>query len=119
MFVGPGGEDAQPVVGGGVGLGGPEGELLVGVSGAGQRLPVEGEITDDGVMQGFGAGALAGDVVSGPPSAELGVQHGQLADQRGQLRVVGILGGFPAQQRDAGAGDGFLVPRTATAWRGR
>lgn len=72
---GPGGEDGQPVVGGGVGLGGPGDEVLVGVVGAGQRVSVEGELADDGVVQGFGADALVGDVVFGPPLAEVRVAH--------------------------------------------
>lgn len=81
MFGVPGGEDAQPVVGGGARVGGPGDQLLVGVGGAGQCFPVEGEFADERVVQGFGAEALAGDVVGGPPLAELLILHGQLADQ--------------------------------------
>ncbi|GAA4235619.1 hypothetical protein GCM10023075_56650 [Streptosporangium album] len=90
-------QDAQPLVGGGAGFGGTDDELLVGVGGAGEDIPVEGEVAGDGVVEGFGAGALAGHMVRGPPLPEVGVLHRQLAHEGGQ---AGVVGGPPARACD-------------------
>jgi hypothetical protein len=99
----PGGEDAQPLVGGRAGLGGEDHEALAAAVGAVPGVAVEGEVTDERVLVVLGAVAGAGDLMGGPPGAEVGVLHRQLADQDSELRVAGVFGGLHAQGRDDGA----------------
>jgi hypothetical protein len=74
-------------VGGCAGFGGPDDELLLGVGGGGERVPVEGEFADDGMVECLGADSDAGNVVGGPPLAELGVLDGQLSDEGGKATL--------------------------------
>ena len=67
-------------MGGCAGFGGPDNDLEIRVGGPGDRVPVEVEITDDGVAQVFGAGVSGGEVVGGPPVPELGVQPGEFLE---------------------------------------
>lgn len=53
-------------MGGRAGFGGPDDELLVGVTGAGQCVPVEGEFADQGVPEHLVDPAQPGDAVVAP-----------------------------------------------------
>ena len=54
-------------------------------------------------------GAVQADVVGGPADAELVAAGGQLADQVGQVLVVGVAAGFGAQHGDGVVGGAFPV----------
>lgn len=75
--------------------------LAVSVSQSRLRVPATGW------WRLLGADAATGDVVRGPPLAELRVLYGEFADEGGQPGVVGVLGCFHAQL--GGAGDGLPV----------
>jgi hypothetical protein len=60
------------------------------------------------VAEVFHPGLVQPDVMLGPPAAELLAAGRELADQVGQLAVVGVTAGFGPQQRDGGVGD--VVP---------
>jgi len=65
-----------------------------------QRLDVQHEVAHDRVLEALGAAAARVDVVLGPPGAELGTGHGELADQRLQRLVVRVATDRLAQDRD-------------------
>jgi hypothetical protein len=99
----PGGEDAQPLVGGRAGLGGEDHEALAAAVGAVPGVAVEGEVADERVPVVLGAVAGPGDLMGGPPGTEVGILDRQLSDQDGEFRVAGVLGGLHAQGRNGGA----------------
>jgi hypothetical protein len=49
-------------------------------SGAGPGVAIQGELTDERVAVVLGAIARTGDLMGGPPGAEVGIVHGELAD---------------------------------------
>lgn len=57
------------------------------------------------MVEVLGADRAAGDVVGGPPGTEPGVAEGELADECGELGVVGRLRGLHAERGDGHAGD--------------
>jgi hypothetical protein len=87
---GPGGELTQRVLGTGARLRGVDDELLVGVGVGGERIPVERDLTDDGMVLGPCAPPFHGNVCSGPPLAELLVSDREVADELGKARIVGL-----------------------------
>jgi hypothetical protein len=58
-------------------------------------------VPDDGVVEVLDAGSVQPHVVRGPPGAVLAT-GGQLADEFGQVTVVGVAASLGAQERDAG-----------------
>src|SRR5712671_2716548 len=99
----PGREYAQPLVGRRTGFGGEDHEALAAAIGAVPGVAVEGEVTDERVPVVLGAVARRGDLMRGPPGAEVGILHRQLTDQDGEFRVAGVFGGLHAEGRDGGA----------------
>lgn len=73
------------------GCSGPDDELLVGVAGIGEGVPVQDEPARRRVDEDPGAGGEAGNVASGPPLAELRVLHRQLGGKPCQTRIIGVL----------------------------
>ena len=73
------------------------------------RLVAEVEVADDRVVDALGAGAVEAHVVRRPADAELVAARRQLADQVGQLAVVGVAAGLGAQVRDELGGDALPV----------
>jgi hypothetical protein len=69
------------------------------------------------VVQALDAGAVEADVVGAPADAELVATGGQLADEVGQLSVVGVAAGLDAQEGDEVLGD--AVPVGEERRRGR
>ena len=61
------------------------------------------------VVQLLDAGAVDADVVGGPADPEVVTAGGQLADQVGELAVVGVAAGFGAQQGDGVVGHDLPV----------
>jgi hypothetical protein len=53
-----------------VGLGGVDVDLLAGVDGKRERFIGEGQVTDNGVVQPFGASVVQLHIVPGPQDAE-------------------------------------------------
>ena len=72
----PGGQDLQLFLRGRTGRSPPGDELLVGVTGPQERGPLDGEITEVAVADGFGAELLLRNIASAPPSTELRVCKG-------------------------------------------
>ncbi len=102
--------DAGLVVSPTTGRGGPQDEVLVGVTGVGEAVTVEDEVAQVGVTDRLGPEFGVVDVPVGPPAAELGADDAHLADEGGELGVGGFVGGLAAQQRDVRARDGLPVP---------
>ncbi len=77
-----------------------------------RRLPPGSarQIADQPMTVELGAVAGAGDAMFGPPGAELGVLDRQLADEPGELRVVGVCRGLHAQRGDGVAGVVLPLP---------
>lgn len=69
----------QTVVTGCAGLGGQRDELLVGVGGAGEEGPVEGELAGDRMVQGLLTRARDGDVNAGWPKGSPPSTTGQVS----------------------------------------
>ena len=101
------GEEVERVVGRAVGFGDVDEEVLA-LIGGGERLVGKVEVADDGVVESFGAGGVDADVMGGPPGPELLATGGELADEVGQVAVVGVAAGFGAQDGDGLVGG--LVP---------
>ena len=80
--------------GAGARLGGVDDELLIGVGVGGERIPVQCDLADDGMIVGACAAPFHGNVGSGPPLAELLVSDRKVADQLGEARVVGLACGL-------------------------
>ena len=95
----------EPVEGGlgwGAGFGGVDDEGLGDVAGEVEGFVVEVEVADEFVVEVLGAAAVLGDVVGGPHASEVVAAHRQLADELGEVAVVGVAGGFGAQAADGG-----------------
>lgn len=87
----------------------PDDELLTGVCGDGEGLPVQNELAHERVPDLLDAAGLGCDVVRGPPSAEVRVLDGEFADEFTEARVVGRLCCLHAQECDAFGRDTFPV----------
>ena len=87
---GPAGEKGHSVLGGAVGFGAVGGKGQPGVGREFHDLVGEAEVAYDWVMELFGAGSVQSHVVGGPPIAEGLAAGGQLADEVGQVAVVGL-----------------------------
>ena len=85
------------------------GDPDVGCRGEGQGLEGDGEVADDGVADRFGSRGVGLHRVSRPPGAELGAVGGELADQRHEGGVGGVVAGDEAQGRHDLAGAAFPV----------
>jgi hypothetical protein len=104
----PAGEQLQCVLGPRAGLGAVGGQRQARV---GQQLHgVEGDIdeADDRVGEVFGPVLVQPHVVRRPAGAEVVAAGGEIANQVGELTVVGVTAGFAAQHRDSRARD--VVP---------
>ena len=69
------------------------------------RLVAEIQLTDDRVVDTLGAGAVEAHVVRRPADAELVAARRQLADEVGELAVVGVAACLGAQVSDELGGD--------------
>ena len=101
-----------------MGFGDVDEEVLTLV-GCWERLVGQVEVADDGVVEEFDAGGVDADVVGGPAGAELFAAGGELADQVGQVAVVGVAAGFGAQDGDGVVGDFVPVAEELVARGGR
>ncbi len=89
--------------GGAAGLGGPDHDVLVRRRGAGQGVPVQGEVTDQRVPEPLVPGGVDGDLAGLPPALEVDVV-GHPREQAVQSRVVRATGRVHPQMGHAGAG---------------
>jgi len=69
------------------------------------------------VLEKLGAVGLLLDLLSGPQPPEVRVLHGELVDQLGQPRVLGMAAGVEAEIRDGLGGDGLPVGVEGTGAR--
>jgi hypothetical protein len=69
-------EHAQRLLGGAAGFRGPHDQLLLGIVGAGVSRSFEGEVADQRMAYESRSSASDGDVVAGPPAAEVLVTVG-------------------------------------------
>ncbi len=81
---------------------------MAAVTGQVEGFEGEGEVADEGVVEGLGAGAVELDVVGRPADSERVASGGQLADEVGEAPVVGVTAGFGAENGDRVVGD--LLP---------
>src|SRR5690348_5056562 len=102
-----GGAGGVGVAAAGGGVADDERQSVVG--GQVHGLVVEGELSDDRVVQALGAGAVVAYLVLGPASAEGVAAGGELADEVGQGLVVGVAADFCPQGGDVLVGDGVPV----------
>ena len=86
------------------GLRAVRGKGQAGVGGEFHDFVGKADVADDGVVKSFGAGPVQDHVVGGPPIAEGVAAGGQLADEVGQVAVVGVAAGFDAKHGDGGVG---------------
>ena len=100
---GPGGEDAQSIVGGAPRFGGEDHQSLSASVGAVPHVAVERQVADDRMSVVLASVRCRGDLVRSPPGAEVLVLDRQLADERGERGIVGILGGLHPQSCDGAA----------------
>lgn len=84
-----------------------EGQAVVG--GEFHRFVIDRQLSDQRVVESFGARAVAADFVSGPALAEGVAADGEFADQVGQGLVVGVAADLGAQGGDVLVGDGVPV----------
>ena len=93
----------------GVRRGGVDVDALAGIGGQLEGFVVELERPHEGVVQALAAGAVVADVVGGPAAAEVVAAGGELADEVGEVLVVGVPSGFGAQHGHAVVGDLVVV----------
>ena len=112
------GEQLERVVGRAGGLGDVD-EQVLALVGRRERLVGEVEVADHGVVESLGAGGVDADVVGGPAGPELLAAGGELADEVGQVAVVGVAAGFGAQDGDGVVGGLVPVAQELRGARGR
>lgn len=95
----------QPFGGGRARFGGVDHEDEPGFGGDGQLLVGEGELTDDGVVEAFGSGAVGADVVVGPEPPEDVAQGRQPTDEVLELSVARVAACFGAHDAHAHLGE--------------
>ena len=114
------GQAVQRLLGRRAGPGRVHDEDLADVGQQLESVVVEREVADEGVMERLAAAAVLQDVLGGPANTELLAPGGKLADEVGEVAVVGIPAGFGPEAADGGVGDAVPVPveRRATGRRG-
>ena len=90
------------------GWSGVDAETLPVVGDEVERVEVEREVADERMMDSFRAGAVEGDVVSGPSDAECVAAGGEFADEVGESSVERVASGLGSKDADGVVGD--LVP---------
>ncbi len=103
-------QQPQRLLCGRAGLDREEHDLLV-PAGDVEEGAVEGDGTDQRVIDGLEQGGLGAHVVRGPQPGELRAAGEEVPHQRGHLAVVGVAGGGGAQAPDRGAGERLRVER--------
>jgi hypothetical protein len=62
------------------------------------------------VEERLGATPILADVVGGPTGTEVLASHGELADEVGEVGIVGVPAGLGAEVADARIGDPLPIP---------
>jgi len=79
------------------------------VGGELHRFEGEGEVTDCGVADAFGADSVVPNVVGGPANAEAVAAGDEFSDEIGEGLVVWVLAGVAAESGDDAVGALFPV----------
>ena len=87
------------------GFGGVDHEDEPGLGGDCELLVGEGEVAREGVVEAFGAGAVAANVVVAPEAPEDLALRGEFADEVLQFAVVRVAAGFGAHDADTHPGE--------------
>ena len=74
-------------------MGGVDGDCLADIGEEFERVVVEGEVADEGVVEELGSAAVLANVVGGPAGSEVVAAHGEFADEVGEVPVVGVASG--------------------------